>query len=62
VPVHEEQVTLDKQAVVTEEIEIGKRTVQDPERVGGNVRKEEARVETTGDVTGRDDTTTRRKP
>jgi uncharacterized protein (TIGR02271 family) len=62
VPVHEEQVTLDKQAVVTEEIEIGKRTVQDTEHVGGNVRKEVAHVETTGDVTGRDDTTTRRKP
>jgi len=50
IPVMEEQVIVDKQAVVKEEVSIGKRTVQDTERVGGTVRKEELRVERQGDV------------
>jgi uncharacterized protein (TIGR02271 family) len=50
VPVHEEQVQLDKEAVVTEEIRIGKRQVQETERVTGTVRREEARIEREGDV------------
>jgi uncharacterized protein (TIGR02271 family) len=50
VPVHEEKVRLEKQAVVTEEVSVGKRPVTETERVSGTVRREEARVDTTGDV------------
>jgi len=50
VPVREEQVHLEKKPVVTEEVTVGKRTVQDTERVSGTVRKEVARVERTGDA------------
>jgi len=50
IPVREDQVSVTKDAVVTEEVKVGKRTVQDVERVSGNVRKEEIRVEKTGDV------------
>jgi len=53
VPVREEQVRLDKEAVVTEEVSVGKRPVTDNERVSGTVRREEARVETEGDVHAR---------
>src|SRR5512135_2307458 len=50
VPVMEEQVTVEKKPVVKEEITVGKRVVQDTERVGGEVRKEDVRVEREGDV------------
>jgi len=50
IPVREEQVDVTKRAVVTEEVKVGKRVVQDTERVSGQVRKEEVRVEQTGDV------------
>jgi uncharacterized protein (TIGR02271 family) len=50
IPVMEEKVVVEKQAVVKEEVTIGKRTVQDTERVAGTVRKEELRVERQGDV------------
>lgn len=50
IPVREEQVNVTKEAVVTEEVKVGKRTVQDTERVSGQVRKEEIKVEQTGDV------------
>jgi uncharacterized protein (TIGR02271 family) len=50
VPVHEEQVRLEKEAVVTEEVTLGKRPVVETERVTGTIRREEARVETDGDV------------
>ncbi|HEX3246541.1 MAG TPA: YsnF/AvaK domain-containing protein, partial [Chloroflexota bacterium] len=53
VPLREERVTVDKQPVVYEEVEIGKRTVQDTEQVSGEVRREVA------DIRGVDDTTTR---
>jgi uncharacterized protein (TIGR02271 family) len=56
VPVHEEQVSVGKRAVVTEEIEIGKRQVQDTQRVSGTVRREEARIEGEGVVKGNADT------
>jgi uncharacterized protein (TIGR02271 family) len=55
VPVHEERVTVDKQAVVTGEVEVGKRAVQETRRVEGEVRREEARIETDGDVELRGD-------
>jgi len=50
VPVREEQVSVDKRTVVTEEINVGKRQVQDTERLSGTVRREEARVDVEGDV------------
>jgi len=50
IPVREEQVNVTKEAVVTEEVKVGKRVVQDTEHVSGQVRKEEVKVEQTGDV------------
>jgi len=50
IPVREEQVNVTKDAVVTEEVKVGKRVVQDTEQVSGQVRKEEVRVEREGDV------------
>jgi len=50
IPVSEEQVDVTKRAVVTEEVKVGKRVVQDTERVSGQVRKEEVHVEQSGDV------------
>jgi len=50
IPVREEQVKVEKQAVVKEEVKVGKRTVQETEHVGADVRKEEVKVEKTGDV------------
>jgi uncharacterized protein (TIGR02271 family) len=50
VPLTEEQVRVEKEQVVREELTVGKRTVQDTEHVQDAVRREEARVETTGTV------------
>jgi uncharacterized protein (TIGR02271 family) len=50
IPVREEKVDVTKHAVVTEEVKVGKRVVQDTERVSGEVRKEQVRVEREGDV------------
>jgi uncharacterized protein (TIGR02271 family) len=50
IPVREEQVEVSKRAVVTEEVKVGKRVVQDTERVTGDVRKEEVKIEQKGDV------------
>jgi len=50
IPVREDQVNVTKDSVVTEEVKIGKQVVQDVEHVSGNVRKEEIRVEKSGDV------------
>lgn len=50
IPVREEQVHVEKQPVVKEEVTVGKRTVQDTERVAGTVRKEEVKVEKQGSV------------
>jgi len=50
IPVREEEVSVSKQPVVTEEVKIGKRVVQDTEHVSGQVRKEEVKVERKGDV------------
>jgi len=50
IPVREDQVNVSKEAVVTEEVKVGKRTVQDTEKVTGQVRKEEVKVDQTGDV------------
>jgi len=50
VPVHEEQVAVDKQAVVYEEVSLGKRAVQETQRVSETVRKEVMDVDASGDV------------
>jgi len=58
VPVMEEEVTVEKRPVVREEINIGKREIQDTERVTGQVRREEAHIERDGDVEVHGDTDT----
>jgi len=50
IPVREEKVKVTKDAVVTEEVKVGKRVVQDTEHVSGQVRKEEVKVEQKGNV------------
>ena len=50
IPVSEEKVRVTKEAVVTEEVSVGKRKVTDTETVGADLRKEEIKVEETGDV------------
>ena len=50
IPVKEEKVHVRKEAVVKEEVKVGKRKVQDTETVGGEVRREELKVEQKGDV------------
>jgi uncharacterized protein (TIGR02271 family) len=50
IPVKEEKVNVSKETVVKEEVEVGKRKVTDHETVGGDVRKEELKVEEKGDV------------
>jgi len=57
IPVREEEVTVSKDAVVTEEVKVGKRVINETERVSGQVSKEEVKVKTTGkvDLKTRDD-------
>ena len=50
IPVRKEQVTVEKRPAVKEEVTVGKRVVQGTERVGGEVHREEVRVEREGDV------------
>lgn len=50
IPVREEQLQVHKDAVVTEEVRVGKQTHQDVERVSGQVRKEDVKVDQTGQV------------
>jgi uncharacterized protein (TIGR02271 family) len=50
IPVREEQVIADKRAVVYEEVNVGKRAVQDTERVSETVRREQAVVDKEGAV------------
>jgi len=50
VPVRGERVEIDKEAVVYEEVEVGKRQVQETEQVSDTVRREELHVEREGDV------------
>jgi len=50
IPVKEEHVTVSKQPVVTEEVSVGKRKVQDTKHVAETVRKEELDVDQQGDV------------
>jgi uncharacterized protein (TIGR02271 family) len=48
--VREEQVTVEKQPVVREEVAMGKRPVQETKQVSDTVRREEAHVESEGDI------------
>ncbi len=50
VPVSEEQVNVTKEPVVTGEVAIGKRAVQENQQVTDTVKREEARLDRTGDV------------
>jgi len=50
VPVMEEEVVVEKTPVVKEEVTVGKRVVHDTERVAGEVKKEQVRVDREGDV------------
>jgi len=51
VPIHEEEVTVDKETVVTGEVDVQKRRVQDTEEISEEVRKERPRISREGDVT-----------
>lgn len=53
VPVYEERVETDKEARVVEELEVGKTTVTDTERVEDTVRREEFDIDETGTGTSR---------
>jgi len=55
IPVSEEQVNVTKQTVETGEIDVTKRNVQGEQRVSGTVRREEPRIEKSGDVNIRRD-------
>jgi uncharacterized protein (TIGR02271 family) len=50
IPVSEDQVNVTKQTVETGEIDVKKRNVQGEQRVSGTVRREEPRIEKSGDV------------
>ena len=50
IPLHEEQVTLEKRPVVYEEVNVGTREVTDTRQVSGTVRREEARIARDGEV------------
>lgn len=60
VTAHEEQVDVQKRPVVYEEVEVGKRTAQDTQRVEGEVRREEVRIDRDGDVNIADNASDRR--
>jgi uncharacterized protein (TIGR02271 family) len=59
VPVQEEQARLEKQTVVTEELQVGKRPVTETEHLTDTVRREELRVGKEGNPRVRD---TRKEP
>lgn len=50
VPLSEERINVSKETVVTGEVSIGKRAVQETQQVTDTVRREEARVEQQGDA------------
>jgi len=62
IPVKEEQVRVEKEAVVKEEVSVGKRKVTDTEHVAGTVKKEQVKVEKTGDVDVHTTETTKKTP
>ena len=60
IPVSEERVRVTKEAVVTEEVKVGKKVVEETEHVTGKVRKEEVKIEQSGDVDVRTKGSTKR--
>ena len=50
VPVSEERVDVEKQTVLAEEVRVGTRPVTETRQVSDTVKREEARIEQTGDV------------
>ncbi len=54
IPVREEEVSVEKQAVVKEEVSVGKRRVAGTQRVDETLRKEEIKIDAEGDVKVRD--------
>jgi uncharacterized protein (TIGR02271 family) len=60
IPVKEEKVRVEKEAVVTEEVTVGKRKVKDTRHVADTVRKERLKVDEEGSVKVRGDVTTTR--
>ena len=50
IPVRAEEVEVEKQTVVYEEVNVGKRQVEETRRISDTVRREVAEVETEGDV------------
>jgi uncharacterized protein (TIGR02271 family) len=65
VPLSEERVRTEKESVVTGEVRVGKRAVQNTETVSDNVRHEELRADKEGDVeidTKGSETKKRKKP
>ena len=56
IPLSAEEVDVDKHTVVREELEVGKRRVDETRTVSDAVRREEARVDTEGDATIRQTT------
>lgn len=51
IPIRTEQVLIEKRPVVTEELVVGKRHIQESSRFSGTVQREEAHVEREGNVT-----------
>ncbi|HEX6107665.1 MAG TPA: YsnF/AvaK domain-containing protein [Gemmatimonadales bacterium] len=51
VPLTEEEVDVSKRTRVREEIEVGKRRIDETQRVSDTVRREEAKIDTEGDAT-----------
>ena len=56
IPVMEEEVRVEKTPVVREEVTLKKRQIQDTEQVSETVRREEARIDRSGDADVREDT------
>lgn len=61
VPLSEEKVTVEKKPIVTGEVHVGKRQVQDTQTVSDNVRHEEVKLDKEGDVNVNEDALRDRK-
>jgi len=61
IPVKEERVKVTKEPVVKEEVVVGKRKTRETRTVGGDVRKEDVKVESTGKAKVRNSTKPGRK-
>jgi uncharacterized protein (TIGR02271 family) len=59
IPLMEEEVDVDKRAVVREEVSVGKRKVQETKTVSDTVRREEARIDSDADVSIRPESESR---